>query len=145
MNHYECLGLNRDATPHEIRQAYGRLARKYHPDKRQGDDKDDPWPDHIIRTVNDAYNIVSDPDSRKKYDAELDGSANPLPPIDPPRREPYRAEPVPPPATPWPNVPPPQPPADDIWNDVKEIGAAALDSFIEKGLERFTGKRKRRR
>lgn len=148
MNHYEALGVAREATPHEIRQAWMRLAKKYHPDHRQDAGDKDPWPAHIIRAVNDAYDIVGDAENRKKYDAELDGAANPLPPIDPPprpRNEPYRAEEVPPPVQTVQPQPQPAAPADDIWTDIKGVGAQALDSLIEKGMERFLGRKKRRR
>ena len=63
-NYYDVLGVAKDATEKEIRQAYRRLARQYHPDVN----KNDPTAEDRFKEVNEAYGVLSDEDSRKKYD-----------------------------------------------------------------------------
>jgi molecular chaperone DnaJ len=66
MNHYQILELTPTATVEEIKLSYRRLAKKYHPDLNQnGGDRDS-----IIR-INAAYEILSDPRKRQRYDLEL--------------------------------------------------------------------------
>jgi curved DNA-binding protein len=67
-DHYAVLGLSRDCTPIQIRDAYRVLARKYHPDLNQSD------PEAGVRsqTLNAAYEVLSDPARRRTYDRELD-------------------------------------------------------------------------
>lgn len=66
MNFYVLLGVRRDATPGDIRRAYRRLARKYHPDLNPGDR---PAAD-LFRRVSLAFETLSDPERRRRYDAE---------------------------------------------------------------------------
>lgn len=61
---YEILGLARGASDEEIRRAYRRLARQYHPDVNQ-----DSGTELRFKEVNEAYEILSDPDKRQRYDA----------------------------------------------------------------------------
>jgi molecular chaperone DnaJ len=61
---YEVLGVKRDAGPKEIRSAYRRLARKYHPDVNPGDKA----AEERFKEINNAHEILSDPEKRKKYD-----------------------------------------------------------------------------
>jgi curved DNA-binding protein len=60
---YEVLGLGRSASADEIQQAYRRLARKYHPDVNK-----DPEAEDRFKDVNEAYTVLSDPATRKRYD-----------------------------------------------------------------------------
>lgn len=61
---YAELGVNRDATPEEIRKAYRKLAAKFHPDKHPGDKKAEAR----FKTINRAYQTLNDPGKRKLYD-----------------------------------------------------------------------------
>lgn len=63
-NYYEALGVKRDATEKEIRSAYRRLARKYHPDVNPGDKAAEA----TFKEINAAYDVLKDQDKRKKYD-----------------------------------------------------------------------------
>jgi DnaJ-class molecular chaperone len=62
---YEALGVKPDASPEEIKKAYRKLAKKYHPDSTGGDKtKEDRF-----KEVSTAYDILGDADKRAKYDA----------------------------------------------------------------------------
>ncbi|HEU5059844.1 MAG TPA: DnaJ domain-containing protein [Kofleriaceae bacterium] len=62
---YEALGVKPDASADEIKKAYRKLAKKYHPDSTGGDkSKEDRF-----KEVSTAYDILGDPDKRAKYDA----------------------------------------------------------------------------
>ena len=63
-NYYDVLGVSRDATEKEVRQAYRKLARQYHPDVN----KNDAAAEEKFKEINEAYGVLSDEDSRKKYD-----------------------------------------------------------------------------
>ena len=69
-NHYETLGVSKDATQDDIRRAFRRLARQYHPDVNP----DDPNAEARFKEVNEAYGVLSDADSRARYDAERAGA-----------------------------------------------------------------------
>jgi len=64
--HYETLGLAQNASPAEIRGAYRRLARRFHPDV-------DRSPDAGVRfaAIANAYEILNDPEGRRVYDLQL--------------------------------------------------------------------------
>jgi molecular chaperone DnaJ len=64
MNLYLVLGLRRDATLHDIKRAYRRLARKYHPDINPGDRE----AADLFRRISLAYETLSDPVRRQRYD-----------------------------------------------------------------------------
>ena len=63
-NYYETLGVAKNATEKEVRSAYRRLARQHHPDVNPGDSSAEAK----FKEINEAYQVLSDADSRKKYD-----------------------------------------------------------------------------
>ncbi|MDD4859897.1 MAG: DnaJ C-terminal domain-containing protein [Dehalococcoidales bacterium] len=63
-DYYNTLGVKRDAGAPEIKQAYRRLARKYHPDVNPND----KTAEAKFKEINEAYEVLSDADKRKKYD-----------------------------------------------------------------------------
>lgn len=63
-DYYEVLGLQKGATDAEIKSAYRKLAKKYHPDLNP----DDPEAEAKFKEVNEANDVLSDPDKRSRYD-----------------------------------------------------------------------------
>ena len=63
-DYYKVLGVNKQANEKEIRQAYRKLARKYHPDVNPGDNA----AEEKFKEINEANEVLSDPEKRKKYD-----------------------------------------------------------------------------
>jgi curved DNA-binding protein len=61
---YEVLGVPRTSSQDEIQRAYRKLARKHHPDVSK-----DPSSEETFKQVSEAYDVLSDPDTRKRYDA----------------------------------------------------------------------------
>src|SRR5438876_3222527 len=61
---YKILGVKKDAKPEEIKQAYRKLARKYHPDVNPGDKA----AEDRFKEVSEAYEVLSDTEKRAKYD-----------------------------------------------------------------------------
>jgi curved DNA-binding protein len=64
VDYYKILGIDKLATPKDIKNAYRKLARKYHPDLNPND-KDAK---HNFQQINEANEVLSDPEKRKKYD-----------------------------------------------------------------------------
>src|SRR5438309_12003235 len=62
---YDTLGVAKSASQDEIRKAYRKLARQYHPDKNPGDKE----AEERFKEVQTAYDVLSDADKRKQYDA----------------------------------------------------------------------------
>jgi molecular chaperone DnaJ len=63
-DYYEILGIKRDAKPEEIKKAYRRLARKYHPDVNPGD----KTAEERFKKMSEAHDVLSDPKKRSVYD-----------------------------------------------------------------------------
>lgn len=62
-DYYEILGVQRTASQEEIQRAYRKLARKYHPDVNKAANAEDKF-----KEINEAYEVLKDPEKRKKYD-----------------------------------------------------------------------------
>jgi curved DNA-binding protein len=63
-DYYQTLGVGRDAKPEEIKRAYRKLAMKYHPDRNAGNKQ----AEEKFKTINEAYQVLSDPEKRSRYD-----------------------------------------------------------------------------
>ena len=63
-DYYAALGVPRDATPEAIKSAFRKLARQYHPDVA----KDKKTAEEKFKEINEAYEVLSDPEKRRKYD-----------------------------------------------------------------------------
>jgi molecular chaperone DnaJ len=63
-DYYKVLGVSPDASKDEIRKAYRKLAKKYHPDRNKGSDS----AQEKFKEISEAYNVLSKPEKRKKYD-----------------------------------------------------------------------------
>jgi curved DNA-binding protein len=63
LDYYSILGANKTATQEEIQRAYRKLARKYHPDINKAGDAEEKF-----KQVNEAYEVLGDPEKRVKYD-----------------------------------------------------------------------------
>ena len=68
-NYYEILEVNKNASTEIIEKAYKTLVKKYHPDLQQDENKNKY--EEKIKKINEAYDILSDPEKRKKYDLNL--------------------------------------------------------------------------
>lgn len=62
-DYYEILGLSRSATQEEVKKAYRRLAFQYHPDRNKSPDAEEKF-----KEINEAYEVLSDPQKRANYD-----------------------------------------------------------------------------
>jgi curved DNA-binding protein len=63
-DYYDILGVSRDADEKEIKRAFRRLARKHHPDVNPGN----PEAEERFKEINEAYEVLHDPEKRKRYD-----------------------------------------------------------------------------
>jgi hypothetical protein len=71
-NYYEILGLQRNATQEKIKLAYRKLSLKFHPDQNQGDE----FLAEMFKKINEANEILSNPEKRKNYDLNFSTSDN---------------------------------------------------------------------
>ncbi|HEY6423576.1 MAG TPA: DnaJ C-terminal domain-containing protein [Pseudonocardiaceae bacterium] len=62
-DYYDALGVSRTASTDELQRAYRKLARQYHPDVNH-----DPGAEESFKEVSEAYSVLSDPDTRRRYD-----------------------------------------------------------------------------
>jgi hypothetical protein len=69
-DHYDILGISRESSQEEIKQAYHRLAMEYHPDKNPS-----PRAAETMKQINEAYRILSDPLLRDDYDKRFSSSS----------------------------------------------------------------------
>ncbi len=65
-DYYETLGLDRNATDKEIKAAYRKLARKWHPDLHSAAEKKEA--EEKFKKINEAYEVLKDPEKRERYD-----------------------------------------------------------------------------
>src|ERR671925_857286 len=84
-DYYKVLGVSKNASAEDIKKAFRKMARKYHPDVNPGDKKAEAR----FKEINEAYEVLGDPPKRKKYDelganwrlyeqAEAQGGPNPF-------------------------------------------------------------------
>lgn len=75
-DYYEILNISKDASQNEIKSSYRKLAKKYHPDLNPNDKE----AEHKFKEINTAYEVLSNPEKRKKYDmfgeAGVNGQGN---------------------------------------------------------------------
>jgi len=63
-DYYQVLGVDKKASQDDIKKAFRKLAVKYHPDKNAGDKE----AENKFKLINEANEVLSDPEKRKKYD-----------------------------------------------------------------------------
>src|ERR1700736_5966957 len=64
-DYYKTLGVDKKASAEEIKKAYRKLARQYHPDRNP----DDKAAEERFKEISQAYDVLGDPDKRKQYDS----------------------------------------------------------------------------
>ena len=71
-DYYQILGINRNATPDEIKKAYRKLALKYHPDRNSESEQSKKIAQRKFEDVSDAYSVLSDPKKKQMFDQGVD-------------------------------------------------------------------------
>ena len=73
MDYYRVLGVNKNASPNEIKKAYRTLSMKHHPDRPTGNEEE-------FKKINEAYEVLSDDNKKRTYDltGSADGSSFPF-------------------------------------------------------------------
>ena len=64
-DYYKTLGVDKKATPEEIKKAYRKLARQYHPDRNPGDKQSEAR----FKEISQAHDVLGDPEKRSQYDS----------------------------------------------------------------------------
>ena len=64
-DYYKVLGVSRSATQEELQSAFRKLARKYHPDVSKEPDAEEQF-----KKINEAYEVLKDPETRRRYDVD---------------------------------------------------------------------------
>ena len=115
-DHYKSLGVQESSSPEEIKKAYRKLARKYHPDKNPGDSK----AEERFKEISQAYDVLSDPAKRKEYEQARRAPA--------PRSYPSGA------STPWNDLFGAPSPDEFLWN-ARTGGAPVRGEDVQAELE----------
>lgn len=102
-DYYELLGVEKEASEEEIKKAYRKLARKYHPDRNP--DKEE-WATDMFKLVQEAYETLIDANKREHYDRFGHNNVNVVP-----RRRPRHQ--------PMQGFYPSPPPEEEVWSYIR--------------------------
>ena len=71
MDYYNILGVNKSASPDDIKKSYRKMSLKHHPDRKGGDSE-------MFKKINEAYEVLSDPQKKRQYDVTGSAEGNPF-------------------------------------------------------------------